>query len=126
MKETKMRKTLFFSAFMALASIAAAAQAGEASPVIEVVTAKLKPGVSPKEFSAIDKQVEVQHVSKQPGFLSRESASGQDGQWVVIVHWKSTHDADASMKSFEQAPAAKAWMSSIDPSSMSMKRYMAP
>ncbi|MGH7185978.1 MAG: antibiotic biosynthesis monooxygenase family protein, partial [Pseudomonadota bacterium] len=65
----------------------------------------------------------TEHVSKQPGFLSRESAPGKDGEWLVIVHWRSIADADASMASFANARAAGVFMSMIDPSSMVMKRY---
>ncbi|MCS5992095.1 hypothetical protein LNP02_28460 [Klebsiella variicola subsp. variicola] len=59
-------------------------------PVIEVVTLKIKPGISFEEFKKIDKAVEEQHVSKQPGFISRESAAGQNQEWLVIVHWNSS------------------------------------
>lgn len=95
-------------------------------PVIEVVTLKIKPGISFEEFKKIDKAVEEQHVSKQPGFISRESAAGQNQEWLVIVHWKSVEDADASMNSFSSAPAADNFMQSIDSSSMKMTRYQAP
>lgn len=97
--------------------------AGASAKVVEVVTFKLKPGVASAEFRTIDKEVEQQHVSKQPGFVSRESAAGEGGEWLVIVHWRSRKDADASMASFERAPAAAAFMSKIDASTMSMKRY---
>lgn len=100
--------------------------AADNHPVIEVVTLKIKPGISYKEFKKIDKAVEDQHVSKQPGFISRESAAGQNQEWVVIVHWRSVEDADASMKSFTAAPAAGKFMQSIDSSSMKMTRYQAP
>jgi hypothetical protein len=99
------------------------ARAGEKTPVIEVVTLKLKPGVSAADFKPVDKAVENEHVSKQPGFLSRESAPGKDGAWLVIVHWRSVADADASMKSFSTAPAASKFMSMIIPESMVMTRY---
>lgn len=92
-------------------------------PVIEVVTVRLKTGVSYEEFAPIDKAVETEHVSRQPGFLSRESAPGQNGEWLVIVHWRSTADADASMASFVNAPAAGRFMALIDPDTMVMKRY---
>lgn len=65
--------------------------------MIEVVAFKLKAGVSPAEFAPIDKAVERDHVAKQPGFVSRESAHGSDGQWLVIAHWRLARDADASM-----------------------------
>lgn len=92
-------------------------------PVIEVVTLKLKPGVSAEAFRLVDKAVETEHVSRQPGFLSRETAPGQNGAWLVIVHWRSAADADASMGSFEAAPAAAAFMDKIEPGSMVMTRY---
>lgn len=103
-----------------VASVNASAEDGR---VIEVVTFKLKPGVSPSDFSAIDKAVEREQVSKQPGFVSRESAHGAGNEWLVIVRWRSTQDADASMASFEKAPSAAKFMSKIDASTMVMKRY---
>ncbi len=94
-----------------------------AGAVIEVVTFKLKAGVSYAKFAPIDKAVEDQHVSKQPGFLSRQSAAGDGGEWLVIVHWKSAKDGEASMSTFMDAPAAKTFMDHIDASTMVMKRY---
>ena len=95
-------------------------------PIIEVVTLKIKPGISYAQFQKIDKAVEVQHVSRQSGFISRESAAGKEGSWLVIVHWKTVADAEASMKSFSAAPAAKTFMDSIEPASMTMTRYQKP
>lgn len=115
-------------AFAAAISLAAfsAWSAGTQEPVIEVVTLKIKPGISDTEFQKIDHAVEEQHVSRQPGFISRESAAGKDGSWLVIVHWKSTADAQASMNSFESVPAAKTFMDSIVPGTMTMTRYQKP
>lgn len=91
--------------------------------VIEVVTFKRKPGVTEAEFRPVDKDVETGHVAKQPGFVSRESAAGDDGEWLVIVHWRTAEDAAASMALFEKAPAAAGFMAKIDASTMRMKRY---
>jgi len=96
-----------------------------AKPVIEVVTLTLKSGVSHAEFAPVDQAVASEHVSRQPGFVSRESAAGANGEWLVIVHWRSVADADASMASFSSAPAARKFMSLIDPATMVMKRYQA-
>ena len=106
--------------FVMPATDAGAANTGR---VIEVVTFKLKAGVSAAEFASVDKDVERQHVAKQPGFVSRESAAGENGEWLVIVHWRSAKDAEASMVTFERAPAAEHFMSKIEASTMSMKRY---
>lgn len=119
------RKTILAAAITGFALINAPARAAEpmTKPVIEVVTLRLKPSVTPAQFAPIDKAVEEQHVSKQPGFLSRESAPGAGGRWLVIVHWRSIADADASMKSFSTAPAAAQFMEMIVPESMTMTRY---
>ncbi|GHB77448.1 hypothetical protein GCM10008107_28740 [Psychrosphaera saromensis] len=91
--------------------------------VIEVASFNLNKDVTYQEFSVIDKTVEKEHVSKQPGFISRETAKGEKGEWLVVVHWETLKDADASMNSFMQAKAASTFMSKIDTSSMIMKRY---
>jgi hypothetical protein len=91
--------------------------------VIEVVTFKLKPGITPEEFAPIAKRVETQHVARQPGFISRESAAGPNGEMLAIVHGRSIKDAEASMASFEKAPAAADFMAKIDASTMTMRRY---
>ncbi|MNQ27704.1 hypothetical protein D3C85_409660 [compost metagenome] len=95
-------------------------------PVIEVVTLSLKKGVSYAEFAPVDSAVGSEHVAHQPGFISREAAAGKDGEWLVIVHWRSVADADASMASFSSAPAAQKFVSLINPATMVMKRYQAP
>jgi hypothetical protein len=92
--------------------------------VIEIVKFKLIPGTNSIDFKALDRAVEVEHVSKQPGFVARESAAGENGEWLVVVHWKSIKDAEASMASFKTAPAAQAFMSKVDASTMTMERYV--
>jgi heme-degrading monooxygenase HmoA len=104
-------------------SMQAYGAAGASTEVVEVVTFKLQPGIRASEFRAVDQAVEKQHVAKQPGFVSRESVAGDHGEWLVIVHWRSVKDADASMASFQTAPAAADFMSKIDTATMSMKRY---
>ncbi|MDP9584548.1 UNVERIFIED_ORG: heme-degrading monooxygenase HmoA [Burkholderia contaminans] len=97
--------------------------AGRRGGCRETTTSKLKPGISIRAFESVDKAVEREHVSKQPGFISRESAHGADNEWLVVVHWRSVKDADASMATFQRASAAGQFMSMIDASTMSMKRY---
>ncbi|MEM9360348.1 MAG: hypothetical protein AAGB04_29565 [Pseudomonadota bacterium] len=90
--------------------------------VIEIATVVLKQGVAPEAFAKVDQAVESEHVSQQPGFISRETAlNGRT--WLVIVHWRSVKDAKASMASFAKAPAAAKFISMIDATSMSMTRY---
>lgn len=116
-------KLLLGSVLAAMFVTQPAAAGKGAGKVVEIVTFKLKPGVSAAEFAPIDKAVEREHVSRQPGFVARETAHGADNEWLVIVHWRSARDADASMATFEKAPAAARFMSKIETSTMSMKRY---
>ena len=95
----------------------------EPAAIIEIVTFKLKPGITAQDFGSLDKEVELQHVARQPGFVSRESAASDDGEWLVIVRWRSVQDAEASMASFSAAPATQEFMSKIQAGSMNMKRY---
>ncbi|WP_209599351.1 hypothetical protein [Ruegeria sp. HKCCSP351] len=82
----------------------------------------LAEGVTVQEFEPVDKAIEDGHVSKQPGFISRQAAFA-DGKWAVVVNWESAEAAQASMDSFASAPAAEEFMSMIDASTMSMTRY---
>jgi hypothetical protein len=94
----RIMKTLIGGGFVAIMAMTANSLAAPSDGmVIEVVTFKLKPGVSASEFAPVDKAVEVQHVAKQAGFVSRESAAGEGGEWLVIVHWRSVENAEASM-----------------------------
>jgi len=128
--QKKAVKFVSFKAFLVLLTVAfgsmnfqVMAQMQQPSPVIEVVTMKLKSGVSAAQFKAIDQDMAVNYVSKRPGFLSRESAPGPGNTWLAIIHWRSTADADASMKSFSTAPGSTRFMSMIEPDSMTMTRY---
>lgn len=90
--------------------------------VIEIVTMNLAEGVSAEAFEPVDMAIENEHVSQQPGFISRQAAFS-DGKWAVVVNWESAEAAQASMDSFASAPAAEQFMSMIDASTMSMTRY---
>lgn len=117
-----MKNILYVLMFSALI-IACAKGKPVTSETIEIVTFRLKAGVTEKQFLAENSNVEKDHVAKQPGFISRETARGEDGEWLVVVHWRSVADADASMNSFSTAPGASAFMSLMDDSTMKMKRY---
>ena len=97
----------------------------ESGSIIEIVTFQLKQGVTVAEFYKLDKAIEVQHAAKQPGFIARESAATEAGEWLVIVHWRSVADAEASMATFANASATKQFMASLDADTMQMKRYIA-
>jgi glyoxylase-like metal-dependent hydrolase (beta-lactamase superfamily II) len=91
--------------------------------VIEIATFKLAPGTTAEQFAPIDQAMEREYISKQSGFISRESAAGDDGDWLVVNHWKSVKDAEAAMANFAGAPATRAFMSGIDAETMFNRHY---
>jgi hypothetical protein len=93
------------------------------APVIEIVTAKLKSDVAVAQMEAVDHEIGMSLIAKRRGFLSRESASGDDHSWLAIVRWRSAADADASMESFSLAPIAAKFMALIEPGTLVMKRF---
>lgn len=103
--------------------IQAAVEEKQHGVVIEIATFKLLPGVIIEDFAKLDKAVETQHVSKQPGFISRQSGYTKDGQWMAIVHWLTEDYAKASMASFSDAPATAPFMSKVDADTMKMTWY---
>lgn len=114
-------KSVLLASVILFSSMAGAVMAQDKG-VVEIVTMNLRDDVSVEAFAAVDRAVEDQHVSKQPGFISRETAvSGH--KWLVVVHWKSAEAAQASMDTFVDAPSASEFMGMIDASTMTMTRY---
>ena len=62
------------AALFALHGVTHAQNGVDMPVVIEIVTFKLGPGTGAAAFQPLDRAVEVQHVSKQPGFISRVPA----------------------------------------------------
>ena len=91
--------------------------------VIEVARFRLRSDADAAAFSTQDRKVHDGYITQQPGFLDRESGVADDGEWVVVVHWDTPDDADASMQKFETDPLAADFMALVDPSTMSMKRF---
>lgn len=73
---------------------------------LEVVISQPNAGVTMEKLVEVDKKMETDFVSKQPGFIKREVAVSKDGNLFVIVHWKTLKAAEAAGKAFETAPSA--------------------
>ncbi|MEM6766941.1 MAG: hypothetical protein AAF655_18540 [Bacteroidota bacterium] len=91
--------------------------------VIEITTFTYKEGVKADTFWIRDAKIQEDYTSKQPGFISRESAMSEEGEVVVVVRWKTMADAEASMNKFMQDPSVADYAQMIEGPSMKMKRY---
>jgi hypothetical protein len=94
-----------------------------ATATVEVIHFRMQEGANEQEFIREDERVGREYTPYQPGFISRESAKNDEGDWVVIVHWESAEDAEASMQKFPNDPTAQRFIAMMDSDTFSMKRY---
>lgn len=90
---------------------------------VEVITFKLKEGADEAKFMRENDVVAKEYTPKQPGYISRELGKGDDGEWVVVVHWEDNESAEASMKIFPNDPTAQEFISLMDMDTFRMVRY---
>ncbi len=95
----------------------------EGKTIVEVTTFTINSDVNPADFKTRDFQVENDFTSKQPGFIKRQSAVNEKGEYVVIVYWETLADADASMNKFMSDASVTDYAKMINGASMKMKRY---
>jgi hypothetical protein len=94
--------------------------------VIEILRFRLPPGADEAAFLAADRRVQDEFASRQPGLLSRTTARGKDGSWIVIDLWRSAADADACDARWERDPVPQAFMALLDRSTVTVERYCEP
>lgn len=91
--------------------------------VLEVTTFQLKSTADSTTFNQLDAEVEGNFTSKQSGYIKRQSAVSEDGEYVVLVYWNSIKDADTSMQKFMKDGSVAEYAAMIDENSMKMARY---
>ena len=92
---------------------------------VEIVRFRLKEGTDREEFLRQNRGVDKNFVSQQPGFISRVTAEGEDGEWIVVLHWEKPEHAQASMDKFVGAPESSDFTALIDMDTFTMTRYQA-
>lgn len=90
---------------------------------IEIVTFDLAPGVSDEAFVAETKSMERNFLGKLKGFQDRDTGISQDGSWVVVLHWESAEDAQASINKFVESEGTRAFTALIKMDTFVMKRF---
>jgi len=91
--------------------------------IIEVTTFKINPDVDATTFKTRDQGIKKQYTAKQPGFIKRMSGVNENGEYVVVVYWKTMADAEASMSKFMTDSSVADYVKMIDGSTMKMSRY---
>ena len=94
------------------------------SYIIEITTFKLQNEVDMEAFWSGDIKIEANYTSKQPGYISRESAyNDTTSEVLVVVKWKNNEAAKTSMGKFMTDTSVSSYVSMIDGSTMKMNRY---
>mgnify|MGYP001059634378 CR=1 FL=1 len=91
--------------------------------VIETIRFKLLPEIDHSDFLRRDRKVHDGYMALRPGFRSREVSRSEDGEYLVIVHWDSAEDAEATISAFFGAPETQDFIAAVDVSTVSSGRY---
>ena len=89
----------------------------------EVIQVQLNEGVTATEFLAANKVIEESYVSQQKGFISRETAISAENKVMIVVHWETDADIDASQAGFGEAQGVGAFFGTMNQETMKVSRY---
>lgn len=89
--------------------------------VTEIVEFRVVPGINGEEFVKTVDLLEMNFHSLQSGFIDTELVKGkEDGQWIMIQHWKSMDEAKEAAKIMFKDPVTEGFRQAVDPSSVKM------
>lgn len=90
------------------------------SPVLEIVSFRLKPGLSDQDFLALARATEAV-VAAQAGFTGRHLMRNEDGLWTDMVNWQSLDLATKAATVVMANPAFSPFAGAIDEASITMQ-----
>lgn len=91
---------------------------------IELVTYKLKPGVTEKQLAGTHAGVH-DFLRTQPGFIYRSLSRDEQGLWYDIVYWRDMAKAKSAGEAFMEHPAGRALIELVDMDSCVMRHMPA-
>ena len=75
----------------------------DAESVVEWAPFELKDGVNENELRSISDQLQKEFLAIQKGFVKRELLKKGERQWVDLVYWETSEDADNAMSHSQQS-----------------------
>ena len=91
--------------------------------IIDVWTFRLAGDVNEGSFLDAERRVQELYMLSHPGFLRRTTARGDDGEWAVIMLWRSRDQAEAAEEAVRNDPVVAAFASLLDTTSVGVHRY---
>jgi heme-degrading monooxygenase HmoA len=90
--------------------------------IVEVMTFRLREGVSDDDFLALDKRLQTELVPNRPGFLRRTTARhGED--WLVVTLWATEDDAASFQRAAEHDPLEEEFDRAVEAGTLHLTRY---
>jgi hypothetical protein len=86
---------------------------------IEIVQFRLKADVQEADYLTANEAVQAD-LQQASGYISREMAKGEDGEWLDILHWNSLAEAQRAAEAFPTWPSAQKMAGLIDGDSIKM------
>jgi Antibiotic biosynthesis monooxygenase len=93
------------------------------SKVIEIVQFRLKDGAHEEAFQEASESMEEGFARRQPGFLNRSLARGDEGTWVDVVFWQDLKSAVDAAEAFMGSEACMPFFGMIDEDSVRLSHY---
>ena len=91
--------------------------------IVETATFRLAAGADEAEFLEADRHAQTEFFPRLSGLMRRTTARGPEGEWLVVVLWRSEAEAEAAQRLSADHPAALAFMSLVDQASYGLRRY---
>jgi hypothetical protein len=82
--------------------------------VIDITTFRLAGGVDDDAFLVADERVRTGVLYRQPGVVRSTTARGDDGEWAIVVLWRSEPSTDV---------AASELADVIEPGTVTRRQY---
>ena len=117
----KLALLIFFMLF--LVSFTQAQKHKSKMTYIEIAKFKLKEGFTDEQFIEAEKNVRNGLIKSQKGFISCETGVDADGTWVIVVHWETLADSEASMQKWATEASVDDFKEMIEPTSFRMGVY---
>ena len=85
------------------------AGAPRGAEVIEIAPFRVREGVTEARLLEASEAIQRDFLARQPGFVRRELARGEDGRWADVVYWADGPAAEAAMAAAAASPACRAY-----------------
>lgn len=90
---------------------------------IQVARFKLRDGVTDEAFMEAERAIRDGRIRQQPGYLGRETARGEDGEWLVLIRWETKENSEAWSPIFRQDPDGQTFAGCLDFTTMHQDHY---